>query len=87
MKPEQLRQALGELSGKRDAIFAFAGVDDDASYLTVPNAMLVPDEPDHLVKLTDGQSIYIIDAERVCWVRIGMTEAPRPAAGGRVTIR
>ncbi len=86
MKPEQLRQALAELSGKRDATFAFAGVDDDASHLTVPSAMLVPDEPDHLVKLTDGHSIYIIDAERVAWVRIGMNETQRPT-GGRVTIR
>jgi len=86
MKPEQLRQALAELSGKRDATFAFAGTHDGASCLSVPNAMLVPDEPDHLVKLTDGHSIYIIDAERVCWVCIGLNDTPRPT-GGRVTIR
>lgn len=86
MNFDQLRKALAELSGKRDATFAFAGVDDDASLLTVPNAMLVPDEPDHLVKLTDGHSIYIIDAERVTWVRIGMNDTPRQT-GGRVTIR
>ena len=86
MRPEQLHQALGELTGKRDATFAFAGVENEASYLTVPTAMLVPDEPDHLVKLTDGQSIYIIDAERVCWVRIGLPEAARPT-GARVSIR
>ncbi len=87
MKPDQLRQALAELSGKRDATFAFTRVNGDASHLTIPTAMLVPDEPDHLVKLTDGQSIYIIDAERVCWVRIGLADAPPIATGGRVTIR
>ena len=30
-----------------------------------------PDEADHLVKLTDGRHEYIIDAERVAWVRLG----------------
>lgn len=74
MKPEQLRQALSELSGKRDATFAFALNESESSCLTIRGAMLVPDEPDHLVKVTDGQSIYIIDAERVCWVRIGLSD-------------
>ncbi|MFG0327224.1 MAG: hypothetical protein ACF8SC_08190 [Phycisphaerales bacterium JB037] len=69
MTPEALRQALAELKGSRTATFAFEGPREPT--LTVHNAMLVPDEPDHLVKLTDGQSIFIIDAERVAWVRIG----------------
>lgn len=86
MTPSQLRQALSELTGRRDATFAFAGVHDDASLLTIHGAMLVPDEPDHLVKLTDGHGIYIIDAERVTWIRIGMDDNPRPT-GGRVAIR
>lgn len=69
MTPDQLRQALSELKGARTATFAFDRPSEPT--LTVHNAMLVPDEPDHLVKLTDGQSIFIIDAERVAWVRIG----------------
>jgi hypothetical protein len=32
--------------------------------------MRIPDEPDHLVKLTDGKSVYIVKAELVAWVRI-----------------
>ncbi|MEO0715566.1 MAG: hypothetical protein AAFY58_01100 [Planctomycetota bacterium] len=76
MTHDQLRQALAELNGERSATFAIAGVGsfvgDGAGHLTVANAMLVPDEPDHLVKVTDGQSILIIDAERVAWVRIGL---------------
>jgi len=72
MTPDQLRQALSELQGSRSATFAFERLNEPHTTLTVHNAMLVPDEPDHLVKLTDGQSIYIIDAERVAWVRIGL---------------
>ena len=60
MTPDQLRQALTELQGKRTATFVFQDVPEPSTTLTVSNAMLVPDEPDHLVKLTDGQSIYII---------------------------
>ena len=70
MKPDQLRQALAELSGNRDATFAVAGMPEP--YITISNAMLVPDEPDHLIKLTDGHSIFILDAERIAWVRIGL---------------
>ena len=33
---------------------------------------LIPDEPDHLIKVTDGKSVFIIEAERVAWVRIGL---------------
>jgi len=70
MTSDQLRQALKELNGERAATFAILGTPEP--YLTVNNAMLVPDEPDHLIKVTDGQSIVIIDAERVAWVRIGL---------------
>jgi len=69
---QQLRQALGELNGERDVLFAFCGTDDGAASLQVTNAMLVPQEADQMLKVTDGQSIYIIDAERVAWVRIGL---------------
>ncbi len=42
------------------------------SHLIVPRAMLIPDEPDHLLKLTDGKNVYILDAERVAYVRISL---------------
>lgn len=71
MTPDDLRQALKELRGQRAATFVLAGVDDDHAAVTVHNAMLVPEEDDKLVKLTDGHSIYIIDAERVAAVRLG----------------
>ncbi|RMH32125.1 MAG: hypothetical protein D6692_00060 [Planctomycetota bacterium] len=67
MTNDQLRQALSELNTERDATFVFA----DATECTVTNAMLIPDEPDHLVKVSDGKHVYIIDAERVAWIRIG----------------
>ena len=70
MNADQLRKALTELKGERSATFII-----DGHELTVNTAMLVPDEPDHLVKVTDGQSIYIIEAQRVAWVRIGLSAA------------
>ena len=72
MTPDQLRTALRELNGEREAVFAFTGLAPDAAHLAVHGAMLIPDEPDHLVKVTDGQNVYIIDSERVAWVRIGL---------------
>jgi hypothetical protein len=69
---EQLRTALKELNGERDATFAFTGLADHAAQLTVHGAMLIPDEPDHLVKVTDGRSVYILEAERVTWIRISL---------------
>lgn len=71
MTIEALREALRELTGGRDATFAFSGVGDQAGLLHVANAMLIPEEDDRMLKVTDGQSIAIIDAERVVWVRIG----------------
>ncbi|MCB9844683.1 MAG: hypothetical protein H6811_01670 [Phycisphaeraceae bacterium] len=72
MTPDQLRKALAELKGERDATFAIVGMPEGSACLTVPHAMLVPDEPDHLVKVTDGRSIYILDAERIAWIRISL---------------
>ena len=69
MTSDQLRTALRELNGERAATFAMLGI---AESIIVHNAMLIPDEPDHLVKVTDGQNVYIIDSERVAWVRIGL---------------
>ncbi len=67
MNADQLRQALTELNGERAATFCI-----ESTELTVQRAMLVPEENDRLVKVTDGQSIYIIESERVAWVRIGL---------------
>jgi hypothetical protein len=69
MTPDQLRQALRELNGERHATIAMVGI---ADHVLVHNAMLIPDEPDHLVKVTDGKSVIILDAERVAWIRIGL---------------
>ena len=69
MTPDQLRQALRELNGERHATIAMVGIGE---HVHVPAAMLIPDEPDHLVKLTDGKSVFILDAERVAWIRIGL---------------
>ena len=73
MTTDQLRQALRELNGERKLVAVFAQVHSTAtgvSYLEVKNAMLIPDEADHLVKVTDGRAIYILDAERVAWISI-----------------
>ncbi len=67
MTNDQMRKALGELNGQRDAVFYFRS----AEPCLVTNAMLIPDEPDHLVKVTDGKHVYIIDSVSVDWIRIG----------------
>ena len=71
MTTDELRAALKELTGGRDATFAFHDTGDQAALLAVHNAMLVPEENDRMIKVTDGQSIFIIDATSVAWVRIG----------------
>ncbi|MFU8830181.1 MAG: hypothetical protein ACNA8P_12210 [Phycisphaerales bacterium] len=68
MTTDQLRKALAECNGQRDVEFAFT---HSTPHCTVRNAMLLPDEDDHLVKLTDGKHVQIIDAEKVAWIRIG----------------
>lgn len=72
MNQDQLRQALNELNGERNAHFALAGMHESASVLTIPNAMLIPEETDKLVKVTDGKSVFIIEAERIAYIRIGL---------------
>lgn len=75
MTNDQLRKALLELNGERDLGVVFAGVHSPApgvSALEIKHAMLIPDEADHLVKVTDGSSIFILDAERIAWIRIGL---------------
>lgn len=73
MTIDQLRQALKELNGERPLSVAVAGVHTAVGIaaFTVKNAMLIPAEDDQLIKVTDGKSIYIIDAERVAWLQIG----------------
>jgi len=75
MTSEQLRIALRELNGERDLGVSFADVHADlhsvGPHLVVKRAMLIPDEQDHLVKVTDGRSVFILDAERVAWIKIG----------------
>ena len=68
MTNDQLRKALGELNGERDALFLF---DSAAKECRVDNAMLIPAEDDNLVKVSDGRHVFIIDATRVNWIRIG----------------
>ena len=72
MNQSQLRQALSELNGERNAHFALTGVNEAASSLNIAKAMLIPEEKDRLVKVTDGQSVYIIEAERIAYIRIGL---------------
>ena len=74
MTPDQLRTALRELNGERDLTLAFAETPapNGAAALEVKKAMLIPNEADHLVKVTDGKAVFVIDAERVAWLRIGL---------------
>ncbi|MDX2148935.1 MAG: hypothetical protein SFZ23_15575 [Planctomycetota bacterium] len=78
MTNDQLRQVLRELDGERDLEVVFCHVlgplapGGSNAHLSLHKAMLIPDEPDHMVKVTDGKSIYILDAERVAYVRIGL---------------
>jgi len=68
MQQDQLRQALRELNGERDCRFIFEGTIEQ---LIVRNALLIPEEPDGLVKVSDGKKVYILDAGRIMWFEIG----------------
>lgn len=68
MTQDQLRLALAELNGERNTKIHFVY---NHEVLQVNKAMLIPEEPDQVVKLTDGLKIYLLDAERVLWVEIG----------------
>ncbi len=72
MTTEQLRTALADLVGNRDVRFEF----DHASPCIIKRALIVPAEEDRIVKLTDGASEFLIDAQRVVWV-----EMTSPAPG------
>lgn len=64
---EQLRTALHDLDGTRDVRLEFDGGDP----CLIAKALLVPAEPDGIVKLTDGAREYLVDADRVAWIEIG----------------
>ena len=76
MTTEQLRTALADLNGRRDVRIEF----DHADTLAVQNALIVPAEEDRIVKLTDGTREYLIDAQRVAWVEIGIPFVASPDA-------
>ena len=67
MTPDQVRAALRNLNGQRDVRIEF----QDAETCAIPKALLVPVEPDKIVKLTDGAHEYLLDAERIAWIEIG----------------
>ena len=80
MTPEQLRQVLRELDGEWDVEIAFTDyyapiAPGSQGHLGLRNAMLIPDESDHMVKGTDGKSIYILDSDKVAWVRIALKQS------------
>lgn len=76
MTQDQLRLALQELNGERHLTVQFAHIHSGSiannGLLEIKKAMLIPEETDHLVKVTDGKSIFIIDAERIAYIRIGL---------------
>ncbi len=67
MEAPQLRQALRELDGQRSLRIEFAG----ARHCLVEGALLIPEEQDGLVKVTDGARVFVFDAASVCWIEIG----------------
>ncbi len=68
MTPQQLRTALSDLNGERSVRMIFSHCPET---LLISNALLIPEEADHVVKLTDGRKEYLIDVDRINWVEIG----------------
>ena len=67
MTTDQLRAALRDLNGQRDVRIEF----QHAETCVIPKALLVPAEPDKMVKLTDGAHEHLLDTERIAWIEIG----------------
>ncbi|MDP7028803.1 MAG: hypothetical protein QF733_01115 [Phycisphaerales bacterium] len=67
MQHDQVRTALAELNGLRDVRIRFGSPGD----CLVRSALLVPVEDDGLIKLTDGATEYVVDADRIVWIEIG----------------
>jgi hypothetical protein len=72
MTSDQLRKALHELDGHRDLCVAF----DHARPCVIRGALLIPQEEDGVVKVTDGSRVFMLDAHRVAWVVIGNGVGP-----------
>ncbi|MBM4104703.1 MAG: hypothetical protein FJ257_00095 [Phycisphaerae bacterium] len=66
MDAATLRKALRELDGHRDLRIEF-----DAKTCRVSKALLIPEEPDGLVKVTDGARVFVLDATGIRWIEIG----------------
>jgi len=71
MTSDQLRKALHELDGQRDLRVIF----DRSRDCIIRKALLIPEEEDSMVKVTDGTRVYMIDAHRVAWLVIGSSLA------------
>ncbi|MGH7242761.1 MAG: hypothetical protein ACREJD_05030 [Phycisphaerales bacterium] len=82
MTSDQLRQVLKELDGQREALFVFHEMSEHSTGLVIKSAILIPDEPDHMVKVTDGKHIFIINPERLAYVRITLKQPINPFAPG-----
>lgn len=82
MTSDQLRQVLKELDGQREALVAFHDMSEQATGLVIKNAILIPDEPDHAVKVTDGKHIFILNPTRIAYVRITLKQPINPFAPG-----
>ena len=67
MTSDQLRKSLQELDGQRDLCVTF----DHAQQCVIRRALLIPEEEDSVVKVTDGAKVYLLDAHRVAWMVIG----------------
>ncbi|MCL4211581.1 MAG: hypothetical protein HRU76_08410 [Phycisphaeraceae bacterium] len=67
MTSDQLRKALHELDGQRDLRVIF----DHAQACLIRGALLIPEEADAMVKVTDGSRVFLLDAHRVAWLIIG----------------
>jgi hypothetical protein len=77
MTNDQLRQVLQELDGERELEVSFVNYHGSSypghiGHLALRGAMLIPDEPDHMVKVTDGKSIYILESQNIAYIRIGL---------------
>ena len=67
MEAPQLRKAFHERNGLRDIRIEFV----EAAACIVKKALLIPEEADGLVKVTDGSHVYSVGAHRVAGVESG----------------
>ncbi|MBS0189544.1 MAG: hypothetical protein U0573_08940 [Phycisphaerales bacterium] len=80
MTPDQLRQVLKELDGHREALIAYHNVPEHSATLVIKNAILIPDEPDHTIKVTDGTHIFILNPSQIAYIRITLKQPINPFA-------